>query len=228
MEKNNYSFKSTIYLIRHAESLKNIMDVHGGGGMALTETGRKQADYIARRLASYGINKTNSIIFFPNSIQTKETADIIREQLDIPFFEIKNFKTLNMGVANGLSNQELRQRFPDVYKILDDWRCKRIDISKLNVDQMESPQHFYSRGLELLNNLQNNKNNIFIITTSLYILLSHILLENSIDGGGYIHLNVGNGEQTCFVKDDNKYWLDCDKTDVEDILNIARKKKLIL
>lgn len=229
MVKDNCLFNTHIYLIRHAESIKNLKDVHGGTGMSLTERGRQQALNIERRLASYGINNSNALMFFPNSVQTKETANIILQNLDIPVLEIQNFKTLDMGVASGLSNEEVRQRVPSVYLSLNDWRNKRIDISELKIDRMENPAHFYARGLDMLKNVQENKHNIFVVTTSLYIVLSHILLGNTVDsGGGYIHLNIANAQQTCFIKCGNDYKLDPEKSDVQDIVDIAIKKKAVL
>lgn len=220
--------RTRILLIRHAESEKNLMDIHGGKGMPLTENGRRQAYKLAQRLSSYGVDNTNSYIFSPDSVQTQETAEIIQQYLNVQQIHLRGFKTLDMGIVKGLSNLEIRTRFPDVYERLKKWRNKKSDISELCIEQMESPEIFYLRGKKVLEEIQDGKFNIFVLTTSLYILLTHILLGDTVEkGGGYVHINVNNGEQTCFIRDDNGYRVCADETDVEDILEIAQKKELV-
>ena len=61
-----------IILIRHAQSLKNLKNIHGGKGESLTELGRKQASDLADRLFKIGVSYDNATIAAPQNIQTKE------------------------------------------------------------------------------------------------------------------------------------------------------------
>lgn len=215
---------TTILLVRHAESIKNINDIHGGTGDELTRLGLAQAEKLVETLRKIGVKEDNAVITYAPSIQTIRTAEAIIKSLNIQSCVLMDFKPLYLGVAHGLSNEEVKKRYPAVYNTLTRWRKKEIEICDLEIPDMENHIEFYNRGLKFLNNIVACKYNIFVVTNSLYILLLNIMLGNTPQkGGGYKHFDIQNCGITLFCqKDGGRYALNCHCTDVEDVLVLNR------
>lgn len=207
-----------IILIRHAQSIKNLKDIHGGEGESLTSLGKKQANDLSIRLAKIGISHDNAIIAASPNIQTKETAGIISDKLCLPRYDVSEFKPLYLGVVHGLSNEEVKEKYPQIYDLLFQWRNKELEICDLAIPQMEDVYEFYNRGLKILDKIKKGKYNIFIATNSLYILLLNILFGNTcLKGGGYHHFDIPNCGLAMFDESsDGKFILNTEYTDVED------------
>lgn len=69
-----------LYLIRHGESEANLKRVHNTPETALTETGIKQAEAIAKRLQNYEID----FIYSSTHKRAVQTAEIVAKTVDIP------------------------------------------------------------------------------------------------------------------------------------------------
>ena len=214
-----------IILIRHAQSLKNLKDIHGGQGESLTELGKKQASDLADGLSNIGVRYDNATIAAPQNIQTKETEEIISEKLNLPKYNIPDFRPLYLGIVHGMSNELVAAKFPQISDLLFQWRNKEIEICDLLIPQMENVSEFYNRGIKVLDKLNKGKYNIFIATNSLYILLLNILFGNTcIKGGGYKHFDIPNCGMTMFDEiSDRKFILDVEHTNVVDVLSYEKK-----
>lgn len=214
------TMNTKIILIRHAQSIKNLKDIHGGKGERLTTLGKKQASDLADRLLKIGISCDNAIIAAPSNIQTKETEKIISNLLSLPRCDISDFRPLYLGVVHGLSNEVVTNKYPQISDLLFLWRNKELEIYDLKIPQMENVFEFYNRGLKILNKLSKGKYNIFVATNSLYILLLNILFGNTcMKGGGYKHFDIPNCGLTMFNETSNgQFVLDIEHTDVEDVL----------
>ncbi|OGG45629.1 hypothetical protein A2673_02610 [Candidatus Kaiserbacteria bacterium RIFCSPHIGHO2_01_FULL_50_13] len=72
----------TIYLMRHGESEDNVVDDNAlkGSSALLTERGREQARFVARRCAELDID----VVIGSTYPRAKETADIINERIKKP------------------------------------------------------------------------------------------------------------------------------------------------
>lgn len=77
--------RKTIYLIRHAESQKNVNPLSDTLDNGLTETGTKQAQELARRMQS----KTIEHIYVSDSERAKQTAKEIGEKMHIDPIELE-------------------------------------------------------------------------------------------------------------------------------------------
>lgn len=209
-----------IILVRHAQSIKNLKGIHGGNGEPLTLRGKEQANFLAIKLLKIGINHENSIIVYPQNIQTKETAKIVLAKLDIPSYNIKDFTPLHLGIVHGLPNEIVATKYPQVFNLLQKWRNKDLEICDLTIPEMENPLEFYNRGLKVLNEVKKGKYNIFIATNSLYILLLNILLGNNCrKGGGYKHFNIPNCGITMFSEiSEGNFMLNLKVTNVQDVI----------
>jgi broad specificity phosphatase PhoE len=70
----------TVYLVRHGESLAQVSDSYLASDQGLTARGREQARTIAERVAKLPVTH----ILCSSMQRTRETADIIREHVDLP------------------------------------------------------------------------------------------------------------------------------------------------
>lgn len=210
-----------IILIRHAQSIKNLKDIHGGKGESLTELGKRQASDLVDRLFKIGVRYNNAIIAAPQNIQTQETEEIISEKLSLPRYNISDFRPLHLGIVHGLSNEVVADKYPQISDLLVQWRNKELEICDLLIPQMEDIFEFYNRGIKVLDKLNKGKYNILIATNSLYILLLNILFGNTcIKGGGYKHFDIPNCGLTMFSETSGgKFIMDIKNTDVKDVLS---------
>lgn len=210
-----------IILIRHAQSLKNIKDIHGGDGERLTFVGKEQANHLVDILKGIGVQQNNAVIIHSMNIQVKETADILSSKLNIAKHYISDFAPLHLGVVHGLSNEVVAMKYPQEYEALLKWRRREIEICDLAIPEMDNPIDFYNRGLNILSELQEEKYNIFIATNSLYILLLNILLGNTCKkGGGYKHFDIPNCGITMFEKNrDGSYDMNLELSDVPSVIS---------
>ena len=207
--------KRTIVLLRHAESFKNIKGIHGGKGEALTDLGKKQVVETAKKLSGL-FSAENAIIFASTSKHTIETAQILQNQLNLPFETPISFYHLNMGIIDGLSEEEIKTKYPDIQESLDAWRSNTIEIKQLNIPNMEKYDSFWNRGLEFFEQLPKNKNIILVCSNSLMILLTHILLNNNPSTTNrYRHIAIPYCGIIAFDSADDKYALNKELTNIE-------------
>ncbi|MCL1876463.1 histidine phosphatase family protein [Candidatus Saccharibacteria bacterium] len=99
-----------IYLIRHGETTGDIEDRYGGDyDDHLTARGRNQAEELADKLTSRGIQK---LISSPK-IRARETAEIVNKKLNLPVEIVEDLRERNAyGILTGLTKTEAKQRFP--------------------------------------------------------------------------------------------------------------------
>ena len=91
-----------LYLIRHAESLKNPQGLDRTAETPLSEAGIRQAGTVAQRVAKIGID----VIYSSTYIRAKQTAEVISKAINKPieFWEhlieansdVESFEDLNM------------------------------------------------------------------------------------------------------------------------------------
>ncbi len=69
-----------IYFVRHGESEGNLKKVHQGEDILLSVIGKQQAQLVANRLRNFPIG----VIYASPYLRTKQTAEIISKELNIP------------------------------------------------------------------------------------------------------------------------------------------------
>lgn len=187
--------KNTLYniiLLRHAESVKNIKKIHGGQGEELTEKGIKQCHAISNFFKEQ-LDLSQLRIFASTSFHTRATASVICEDLSLPLEKPFAFKPLYLGIADGLSEQQLKELNPHVSDLFVAWRKKEIDIKKLIVPDMEHYMDFWNRGSELIANLPKDASSVLVCSNSLFILLANFLMGNHPEiTDKYRHINIHN------------------------------------
>ena len=106
-----------IYLLRHGETQWNIDKVfRGRSEIPLTDTGRKQAELAAAHLKADNIH----FIYTSPLSRAKETAQICGKILGTKPVVDERFTGLAFGPWQGKPHQEIKERYPDLYRIYKD------------------------------------------------------------------------------------------------------------
>jgi len=149
--------KTRLIFVRHAEAEGNkIRRFHGWTDSALTERGHLQAQRVAERLKDMPID-----VIYSSSLQrTKQTAGYIAKVKNLPVNLSDNLKEINGGDWEGLTWEELEERWPEAYDMWD---------NRPHLHQMpngESMAEFQQRALDEIINIikQNQGKNICIVT----------------------------------------------------------------
>ena len=99
-----------LILARHGETqLNRDGRIQGINRMPLTAVGRGQAHATARALAA----DLPFPLYSSPVVRAMETAEIISETLDVPVKAMQGLVELDAGELDGLTGQEMRQRYPD-------------------------------------------------------------------------------------------------------------------
>ncbi len=198
---------SKVILLRHAESIKNVKKIHGGLGEALTDNGVQQARNIASRIET--ITRPGHLkIYTSTSNHTRYTAEIIAENLKIKVEPPFGFRPLHLGIADGVSEDELMLKNPEVHMLFQQWRSRKIDIKKLKVPEMEDYMDFWARGENIIKHLSNDSDNVLVCSNSLMILLCHYMLGNHPQlSNNYKHFSIDNCGMVVFNTQDYKQFM---------------------
>jgi len=110
----------TLLLIRHAETVANVEGRWvGWGDTGLTERGRAQVEATARRLAQEV--RDGAAIYTSPLPRARETAEGIGRALGLKPIPVENLREINFGDLDGVTLEEMRTRYPDLYAR---WRDK--------------------------------------------------------------------------------------------------------
>ncbi len=105
--------KTRIFLVRHAQSEAAERGIVQGRGLdvPLSQEGIRQALAVAEALK----DERFDAVFASNAIRSIETARSIRaHHPDVPYAEIPDLVERSKGIAEGLSRDEFRARWPDI------------------------------------------------------------------------------------------------------------------
>lgn len=159
--ENTYRF----FFVRHAESEGNIGRIFQGQmETQLTPEGINQA----KALGGFLVNQDHKLLFdgiiSSPLLRAKKTADIINEELKIPVNEADLLKEINNGSMEGLSIEEINQKFPE--------RLDRVNPYHPLGDHGESWFELYLRGGRAIDHLLSQP-------PGTYLIVSHGAILNS-------------------------------------------------
>ncbi len=106
-----------LYLIRHGQSAGNAEGRFGGhGATPLSDLGRDQAERTAKLLAKEGVNA----IYSSDLLRAVQTAEPLAKMMDLPINTSPAFRERHVGVLEGLTFDESKERFPrDYYALIN-------------------------------------------------------------------------------------------------------------
>ncbi len=103
-----------LFLIRHGETKYNLeRRAIGHNPVSLNTTGNRQALLTAEALAAHG----PTAVYSSPLPRAMETAGVISEKLKVEVRTRDNLKEADIGLLDGLTGQEMRQRYPDFMKL---------------------------------------------------------------------------------------------------------------
>lgn len=161
--------KTRLIIVRHAEAVGNkIREFHGWTDEGITEKGKLQASRVAERLENIPVD----VIYSSSMKRTMETARYIAASKNLPIIPVDDSKEINGGLWEGLTWNELADKYPDEY---DTWE------NKPHLHQMpegESMEGFQQRIVTAVMRILENEagKNILIVThgTVIRVLLCRL------------------------------------------------------
>lgn len=159
-----------LYLIRHGQSAGNAEGRFGGHGPTpLSELGKQQAEKTAKVLAKEGINA----IYTSDLLRAVQTAEPLAKLLNLPIHKTAAFRERNVGVLQGLTFDESKERYPRDYYALINRNIHHV------ITEGESYRHLLRRiTTELRNILRNHQREriaIFSHTGAICFVILHLL-----------------------------------------------------
>lgn len=159
-----------LYLIRHGQSAGNAEGRFGGHGPTpLSALGLEQAEKTAKVLAKEGIHA----IYSSDLTRAVQTAEPLAKLLNLPIHTSEAFRERNVGVLQGLTFDESKQRFPDDYYALINRNIHHV------ITEGESYRHLLRRITAELRNILRNHNRqriaIFSHTGAICYLTLHLM-----------------------------------------------------
>jgi broad specificity phosphatase PhoE len=159
-----------LFLIRHGQSAGNAEGRFGGHGPTpLSELGVKQAETTAKLLAKEGITSIHS----SDLVRAVQTAEPLSKLTGVPIIQTANFRERNVGVLEGLTFDESRERYPEDYYALVNRNVHHV------ITNGESYRHLLRRSTNELWNIlrdhQGSKIAVFSHTGALCFLTLHLM-----------------------------------------------------
>jgi broad specificity phosphatase PhoE len=103
-----------LLLIRHGQADHNLVGYWVGWGPSpLTDDGHRQAEALARRLASWSPAITH--LYASPLRRARQTAEPIARQLGLQVLTHDGLREINFGVVDGLTMETFRQTMPELF-----------------------------------------------------------------------------------------------------------------
>ncbi len=134
--------ETEIILIRHGETEWNSqkrMQGHSNSDLSLVGQAQIQA------LGQWMKNVPFDLIYSSDSLRAKQTAEAITQFSGHELQFDQRLREKNLGVFEGLTSEEARERHPEVFRLF------KTAGSKYVIDEGESTQQLQDRSLEIVN-----------------------------------------------------------------------------
>ena len=104
-----------LYFTRHGETDWNLLKkIQGKQDTELNATGIMQAEQLGDNLLLGKYNFTK--IYSSTQKRARRTAEIVAEKLNMDFETLEGLEEMNLGLWEGLSWNEVKERFPEELK----------------------------------------------------------------------------------------------------------------
>ena len=137
--------KTEIILIRHGETEWNSQKrMQGHSNSDLSSVGQVQI----QALGQWMKNLPFDLIYSSDSLRAKQTAEAITQFSGHELQFDQRLREKNLGVFEGLTSEEARERHPEVFRLF------KTAGSKYVIDEGESTQQLQDRALEIVNEIR--------------------------------------------------------------------------
>jgi len=137
--------ETEIILIRHGETEWNSQKrMQGHSNSDLSSVGQAQI----QALGQWMKNVPFDLIYSSYSLRAKQTAEAITQFSGHELQFDQRLREKNLGVFEGLTSEEARERHPEVFRLF------KTAGSKYVIDEGESTQQLQDRALEIVNEIR--------------------------------------------------------------------------
>ncbi|MEC7758196.1 MAG: histidine phosphatase family protein [SAR324 cluster bacterium] len=137
--------ETEIILIRHGETEWNSQKrMQGHSNSDLSSVGQAQI----QALGQWMKNVPFDLIYSSDSLRAKQTAESITQFSGHELQFDQRLREKNLGVFEGLTSEEARERHPEVFRLF------KTAGSKYVIDEGESTQQLQDRALEIVNEIR--------------------------------------------------------------------------
>lgn len=156
-----------LFLIRHGQTTWNLESrAQGSKNIGLSDKGREQAEFLAKRMKNYKID----CIYSSDLDRAYETAKAIGKETNISVKKVDGLREMSFGKWEGLTNEEIITNYNEHYTI---WRSKPHEVQIPNGEKLIDVQ---SRALKAVNSIIDENKNKNIVIVSHGVAIKSILL----------------------------------------------------
>jgi broad specificity phosphatase PhoE len=185
--------KHNAALLRHAETVKNDLDIHGASNLwQLTSAGVMQLDDATRELKR--LKNIDGVTFFKTP-QAEHFAALVATKTGLVLEHPLSLAPFNLGVANGLSTKQLWQDNPHAAESLSLFRERVVDATRLSIDGAEAADSLENRLLHWWHTEGKTKTNnkVIVGSNSTLLMLTNLFSGNLPTSGRYYCHYIPNG-----------------------------------
>ena len=146
-----------LFLLRHGETIANLeLRYQGRGDSHLSELGRRESELLALALK----NEPFKAVYSSTLMRSYETAKIIADLHNLQVQKIPDLVERNYGVFEGLTFEEIKKKYPDIYS---NWLTTPLQTIIPNAETLEELQ---ARGVKALGELvEKHKGETFCVVS---------------------------------------------------------------
>ena len=147
---------SKVYLVRHGQTAWNVGEIfRGRADIPLDETGRREVHLAGEALR----DETLHAVYSSPLSRSMETAENIAKFQNLPVTPLDAIIDISYGEWEGLENQEVQQKYPDLHSL---WLS---DPHKIRFPKGETLDEVRSRAMAALENLlvKHNDENFVLV-----------------------------------------------------------------
>lgn len=174
-----------LVLLRHATAFKNLEIRYGGGESDLLPTSYQDLQRITAECIHNHL--TFDLIITTPRLQCIQTAEYLAQVMNLSYEINSQLLPASMGILDGLTIAEVRQKYPEMAERFDRWRNGTLEIHELQVPGMSDPVAYYQTGKIILQQMLELQRSLLVIgNRSILIALGNILLgRHPRPGGNY-------------------------------------------
>lgn len=204
-KKTTNNENDIILALRHFETKKNVMGIHGHCNLnKLTSTGKKQVKAVSSIICKN--KKIRGITYF-DTPQAKKSAFILSKLTQIPIEQPLSLKPYNMGIADGRTHEELKIFDPISALSLELFRNRVVDAKKIKITDSENIISLEKRILDWWENEGKERciNRIVIGSNSTLTMLSNLFDNKLPSSGKYKFFGIPTGALRSWLFKGNKW-----------------------
>ena len=185
-----------LFLVRHGRTQWNKEEIfRGRADIPLDEVGRKEAERVADRLQGEDIGL---VLSSPLS-RAREMAEVIAKGCGAPLEVREGLIDLDFGEWQGLSHQEVKERYPELYRR---WKERPHEVIFPGGEDLEEVKR---RALGVIEEVRGQGHGVVIVThrVVLKVLICALL---GLDNSHFWHILQDTAAINCF-RFDGKRWI---------------------